>query len=143
MEVVWRGSGAGAAARDVFTGNFASGAGGLASRCVNPHGCQAAFTPCPLLPSAPDHPSTLTPAGNYGPPRGFAFEWADPPIMDDPRMPDEYNVQERCAPGAGWSAVQCGAVRTLLDGPVAPGWPGVGCCSPQPQQASSSCSGGI
>ncbi|KAL4419672.1 hypothetical protein ABPG75_006770 [Micractinium tetrahymenae] len=34
------------------------------------------------------------PSGNYGPPPGFAYEWADPPIMDDPRL-DEHNVQER------------------------------------------------
>ncbi|KAL4437798.1 hypothetical protein ABPG77_005710 [Micractinium sp. CCAP 211/92] len=34
------------------------------------------------------------PSGNYGPPPGFAYEWADPPVMDDPRL-DEYNVQER------------------------------------------------
>ncbi|KAL4856940.1 Alpha-mannosidase [Chlorella vulgaris] len=33
-------------------------------------------------------------SGNYGPPEGFAFEWADPPIMDDPRL-DEFNVHER------------------------------------------------
>lgn len=35
-------------------------------------------------------------AGNYGPPPGFAYEWADPPVMDDPRL-DEYNVQDRWA----------------------------------------------
>lgn len=33
-------------------------------------------------------------SGNYGPPEGFAYEWACPPIMDDPHL-DEYNVQER------------------------------------------------
>jgi alpha-mannosidase len=33
-------------------------------------------------------------SGNYGPPEGFAYEWAAPPIMDDPHL-DEYNVQER------------------------------------------------
>ena len=37
---------------------------------------------CPLL------------TGNYGPPPGFAFEWADPPLMDDPRL-EGYNVEER------------------------------------------------
>lgn len=34
------------------------------------------------------------PSGNYGPPTGFAYEWGDPPLMDDPRLA-EYNVQER------------------------------------------------
>lgn len=33
-------------------------------------------------------------AGNYGPPPGFAWEWGDPPIMDDPSL-DEYNAEER------------------------------------------------
>lgn len=42
--------------------------------------------------------------GNYGPPEGFAYEWASPPIMDDPRL-DEYNVQERCGRLA-WAALQ-------------------------------------
>lgn len=50
------------------------------------------------------------PSGNYGPPPGFAYEWADPPIMDDPRL-DEYNVQERVDAFVARCREQAGVTR--------------------------------
>ena len=97
MEMLWQGS-ATLDDASVFTGNFASGKGSggdwrSPTRCWEICVGTSDTSRPPLAGWLAGWPA----AGNYGPPEGFAFEWACPPIMDDERL-GEYNVEDRCIP---------------------------------------------
>lgn len=125
MELVWRGSRSLEDA-DVFTGNFASGGAREGEGCcgrgrgaaraghhalAGPACTGATQAASPPLLTHPTHQLCCAapappPPGNYGPPEGFAYEWAAPPIMDDPLL-DGWNVEERCGAWGGGRRRRC------------------------------------